>query len=77
MTMAGRGSAAETTALNHLAERLVTRYHVAPDVIDAEIALALTGFTESKVRVFVPVLVEREVVDHLRQIKQSEPNRYS
>jgi hypothetical protein len=50
----------------------VTRYHLPPDVIDAEIGLSLADFSTSKVRDFVPVLVEREVRDHLRQARRAE-----
>jgi hypothetical protein len=63
----------EDKALQNLAERLGTHYHLPPEVIDAEIALALSDFTASKVRDFVPVLVEREVLDRVRQTKRSEP----
>ena len=68
---AARGHA-EDKALQALAERLVTRYHLPQDVIDAEIALSLADFSTSKVRDFVPVLVEREVREHLRQTQRGE-----
>ena len=66
----GRRSA-ESKALQRIAERLTRSYDLPPEVINAEIARALSGFTTSKVRDFVPVLIEREVLDHLRQIKRS------
>ena len=68
---AARGPA-EDKALQALAERLVTRFHLPHDVIDAEIALSLADFSASTVRDFVPVLVEREVRDHLRQARRAE-----
>ena len=68
MVAAGGGSA-ETKAIEHVAERLRTRLELPPEVIDAEIALALAEYAGRPIRDFVPILVEREVLDHLNHVK--------
>lgn len=61
---------AESTALRNLAERLRTRFQLPPELIDAEISWALSEFTGRPIRDFVPILVERDVVEHLRQLQR-------
>jgi hypothetical protein len=68
--MAAAGPSAESKALQGLAERLRTRYQLPPDMIDAEISLALSHFTGGAIRDFVPILVERDVVEHIRQMQR-------
>src|SRR5262249_44338438 len=69
------GGLAEAQALRHLSARLQTRFGLPAEEVDAEIASALAEFTGRPVRDFIPILVEREVVDGLGHHHQGEGDR--
>lgn len=57
----------ERQALQHVVARLRDRFpHLAPEVLEAEVESAYQQFHESRVRSFLPVLVEREVIERCR-----------
>jgi hypothetical protein len=62
-------SRGEQTALRHLAERMATQF---PDVRADDIAKAIQGsyqqFESSRIRDFIPVLVERSVREDLAKL---------
>ena len=59
------GDEAEAKALEHVSQRLQVRLGLPADVVEAAIAEARAAFSGRPVRDFVPILVEREVIERL------------
>ncbi len=58
----------ESTALAHVASRLKAQFpHIAPDEIEASVLAQQEQLAASRIRDFLPVLIERAVRDELNQ----------
>ena len=58
---------AEAKALEHLRERLQERLPITPAQLDDAITAALARYADRPIRDFVPILVERDVLDGLEK----------
>lgn len=67
-TTVNRGMA-EAKALEQVTERLLRKFDVAPEVVEAAVTSALATYAGRPIRDFVPVLVEREAIERLRMVR--------
>jgi hypothetical protein len=68
------GFSSEAALIDEVRERLVRRYsHVPKDQISAAVTQAHARFTQSRVRDFIPLLVERRAGAELAHSESSRP----